>query len=77
MALKDEITAYDTMRADLEMAHLGRWVVVHDCQLVGTYDDFKTAANDAICRFGRGPYLIRQVGRPSVLPLPLSVFRCR
>ncbi len=71
-ALKDEIAAFDRMRNDLETEHFGEWVVVHDENLVGTYDSFDDAANEAVKRFGRGPYLIRKVGAPPVT-LPASV----
>lgn len=70
--LAQEIAAYDAMRADLEAAHLGKWVVVHDQELVEVYDSFEGAAEDAVRRFGRGPYLIRQIGAPPVT-LPASV----
>ena len=44
-------------------------MVVHDEELVDTYEDFEDAAEDAIRRFGRGPYLIRRVGAgPVTLP---------
>ena len=69
--LKNEIAAYDRMRPDLEIEHLGEWVVIHAEKLVGTYDSFEDAADDAVRRFGRGPYLIRQVGMPP-LALPAS-----
>lgn len=69
--LKKEIAAYETMRGDLEMEQLGKWVVVHDEKLAGTYDSFQKAAEDAVQRFGRGPYLIRQIGAPP-LTLPAS-----
>jgi hypothetical protein len=70
--LHDEIVAYDAMRADLEASHLGKFAVVHDRTLVGTYDSFDAAAREAVHRFGRGPYLIRQIGAPPVT-LPASV----
>ena len=70
--LSEEIAAYDRMRNLLETDHFGKWVVVHDETLVGTYDDFQDAAADAVQRFGRGPYLIRRVGEPP-LTLPASV----
>jgi hypothetical protein len=70
--LKDEIAAYEVMRADLESAHLGEWALVHDGQLVGTYKSFDLAARDAVHQFGRGPYLIRQIGAAE-LTLPASV----
>lgn len=69
--LKIEIAAYERMRDDLELEHFGKWVVVHDEKLVGTYESFEKAAETAVERFGRGPYLIRRVGAPPpVLPDP-------
>lgn len=70
--LKDEIEAYEAIRMDLEARFLGRWALVHERQLVDTYNCFENAADQAVRRFGRGPYLIRQVGAQSV-SLPVSV----
>lgn len=70
--IKEEIAAYDKIRAQLEEEHMGEWVLFHDLQLVGTYKSFDGAAEDAVKKFGRGPYLIRQVGAPA-LTLPASV----
>jgi hypothetical protein len=70
--LKDEIAAYDAMRGDLEASHLGKFALVHDRALIGTYDSFDAAAREAVHRFGRGPYLIRQIGAPPIT-LPASV----
>lgn len=70
--LKQEIAAYENMRIDLEAAHLGKWVIVHDRKLFGTYEKFEQAAAAAVHEFGRGPYLIRQIGAPPVT-LPASV----
>ena len=67
-----EIAAYERMRPDLEVKHTGEWVLVHDGQLIKVFDDFEAAASDAVRSFGRGPYLIRQVGAPPVT-LPASV----
>ena len=67
-----EIAAYETMRDDLEAHHMGRWVVVREGKVIGTYDSFENAASDAVSRFGRGPYLIRQIGAPPIT-LPASV----
>jgi hypothetical protein len=69
--LSSQISAYEAMRDVLESDHFGRWVVFHDGELVNTYETFEEAAEDAVSRFGRGPYLIRQVGAPPVsLPAP-------
>lgn len=70
--ITEEIAAYDAMRERLERDHFGEWVVIHDQQLASTHASFDAAAAAAVARFGRGPYLIRQVGVPHP-PLPASV----
>jgi hypothetical protein len=67
-----EIAAYDAMREELEVQHMGEWIVMRDAKLIGTYPSFEDAASDAVARFGRGPYLIRQIGAPPIT-LPASV----
>ena len=67
-----EISAYDCMREQLEAEHMGKWVLLHDRQLVGAYDSFEAAAEEAVKRFGSGPYLIRQVGAQPIT-MPASV----
>ncbi|MCY3602221.1 MAG: hypothetical protein OXH12_03990, partial [Chloroflexi bacterium] len=52
---------------------LSAMVVFHDEDLAGTYDSFEEAAEDAIERFGTGPYLIREVGASRIVSLPESV----
>jgi hypothetical protein len=70
--VETEIGAYDKLKAELESKHMGKWVLIHDQELVQVYDSFEAAAQDAVRRFGRGPYLIRQVGAPPIT-LPASV----
>jgi hypothetical protein len=70
--LSEEIAAYEAMRPDLEAEHLGMWALVHDRKLAGIFESFDLAAQDAVKRFGRGPYLIRQIGAPPIV-LPASV----
>lgn len=70
--LTQEIAAYDRMRDELETDHFGKWVVIHDEELWGTYNEFEAAADAAVQAFGRGPYLIRRVGIPRP-GLPASV----
>lgn len=70
--LDTELTAFEKMRPDLEAHKMGRWVLVHEGQLVGDYGSFDEAAKEAVSKFGRGPYLIRQVGASSI-SLPASV----
>lgn len=70
--LDNEIAAYDTMRAHLENHHMGQWVLIFGGELVGVFPSFDEAAGDAVTRYGRGPYLIRQVGAPPIT-IPASV----
>ena len=70
--VRDDISAYEAMQAELEAAHLGKWAVFHQRECVGIYDSFDDAARDAVSRFGRGPYLIRRIGSHTVT-LPTSV----
>jgi hypothetical protein len=67
--LETEITTYESMREGLEAEHMGKWALLHDHDLIGLYDTFDAVAREAVKRFGRGPYLIRQIGaRPATLP---------
>lgn len=60
--LDSGLAAYEQMRADLEAYHMGKWVVVHDGKVGGTFESFEAAAKDAGSKFDCGPYLIKQVG---------------
>jgi hypothetical protein len=70
--ISQEIKAYEEKRSELELKHMGKWVLIHDGELIGVFDSFELAAEVAVPKFGRGPYLIRQVGAPPVT-LPASV----
>ena len=70
--LETEIKAYETRRSELEKQHHGKFVVFKGEELIGAYDTIEAAAEEAVRRFGRGPYLIRQVGAPPIT-LPVSV----
>lgn len=67
-----DIAAYEKMQQELEAKHIGKWVLFHNEKFIAVYDSFEAVAEDAVKRFGRGPYLIRQVGAPPVT-LPASV----
>lgn len=63
-SLDQEIAWYESNREDIESKYLDKWVIVHDEELIGAYDDFQVAAAEAVKRFGRGPFLLREVGAP-------------
>ncbi|HXY99119.1 MAG TPA: hypothetical protein VEI03_03900 [Stellaceae bacterium] len=70
--LDQEIEAYNDMKGELEAAHRGEWVVVHDRRLCGTFPSFQQAADLALRKLGDGPYLIRRIGA-SPVPVPVSI----
>ena len=71
--LSAQMEAYEECRNLLETDHNGEWVVFYDRELAGTYESFESAAEAAVKQFGRGPYLIRQVGASPAITLPASV----
>jgi hypothetical protein len=83
MALEKEICAFEERQKELEQYHMGKWVVFREGDLIGAFDTLDNAAAEAVRRFGRGPYLIRQVGAPpmalpaSVLYRPVADVGCR
>lgn len=70
--LEVEIDAFERRRSELENHHFGKFVIFKGSEFIGAYDTFDSAATVAVNRFGRGPYLIRQVGAPTP-SLPASV----
>ena len=72
MTLSENITAFEEMQNILEADKWGRWVVFYDGRFEGDFPEFQPAIEFAVERWGRGPYLIRQVGRPP-FAVPASV----
>ena len=72
-ALRQNIEAFDGRAEWLAEHHNGKYVIFHESTFVDSFDTFDAAAREAIRRFGQGPYLIRQVGRPREFPVPASV----
>jgi hypothetical protein len=70
--LEREIALFEARRNSLEASAMGKWVLIHDEDVIGTFESFEAAAERAVEEFGAGPYLIRQVGVSSVA-LPASV----
>lgn len=70
--LDREYAVFNDMKEQLEQEHHLEWALIHEDEFVGAFKDFESAAVEAIRRFGRGPYLITQVGRPP-FRLPASI----
>jgi hypothetical protein len=71
-SLDEDLAAYQELHQALESDYMGKWALVHDRKLVSLFDTFEQAAETAVEQFGRGPYLIRQIGAPPVI-LPASI----
>ena len=67
-----ELETFERSKEELERTHAGKFVVVRGHDVIGTWDTFDAAASNAVLRFGRGPYLIRQIGAPPPV-LPASI----
>ncbi len=71
--LQNEIAAFEKLKVELLKHHFGKFVVIRDGKLAGAFDTLDNAAKEAIQRFGKGHYLIRQVGKDAPTSLPASV----
>jgi hypothetical protein len=69
--LAQERKLYAQVRIALEAQARGQWALIRRNELVGTFASLELAAKEAVRRFGRGPYLIREIGAPNVT-LPTS-----
>ena len=70
--LATETALCEQQREEFEKDHLWEWVVIHEDKIIGFYKEFQEAAQMAVAKFGRGPFLIKEVGR-SAPPLPSSL----
>lgn len=62
-SLRDEIAFFESKRAELLLAHEGKFALVKGSDLVGIYDDQAAAYKEGLTRFGNQPFLIKQVAR--------------
>ncbi|TMB39110.1 MAG: hypothetical protein E6J55_23540 [Deltaproteobacteria bacterium] len=60
-ALKQEREFFDAHRAELLKDHKGKFVLIKDSQLVGTFDTAENAYVAGVQKFGNVPFLIKQV----------------
>jgi hypothetical protein len=73
MSLEQELATLDREKDRLEKEHRGKFALIRGDEVIGTFDTFDAAAEEALRRFGQGPYLIRQIGEESMsLPPALA-----
>jgi len=74
--LDREITAFEKMKADLEKHHLGKFVLIHGDDLVGTFDTEDAVIREGLRRFAHEPFLVRKVGEEAMrIPVSAHTFR--
>jgi len=71
-AIQPEIDAFKTMQTKLEAEHMGEWILMRNGQIIGFFQSFELAAAEGLRQFGRGPYLVREIGAEPIR-LPVSV----
>ena len=64
--LEQNIQAYEVQREELEKYYKGKYVVFYNREKIDSFDSFDSAAQEAVRRFGDGPYLIRPVGQEQI-----------
>jgi len=63
MALERELEAFARMKTQLLSSHDGKFVLVHDEQLIGAYDSAENAYSAGVQSFGQEPFLVKKVTR--------------
>jgi len=72
--LDQELATYAREREHLEREHRDKFVLIHRDDVVGVYDTFDTAADEGIRRFGKEPFMVRQVGRDTTKLSPAVLY---
>lgn len=72
-ALEKNLEAFRREMSEMERHHMDKWVIFHEGRFVDAFDTLDNAAHEAVKRYGRGPYLIKQVGGPDKMSMPASV----
>ena len=60
-SLREELEAYEKMKAELLEKYRGKVVVIKDGRLVGVYDSEEEAFKDVLEKYGFVPVLIKRV----------------
>ena len=62
--LERENATYERLRPSLEAEHHSEWALIRGETYFGAFPTFDDALREAARRFGRGPFLIREIGAP-------------
>jgi hypothetical protein len=70
--LELELQTYHRERGRLESEHRGKFVLIRGDEIVGVYDDFHAASEQAARQFERGPYLVQCIAS-EVMHIPSAL----
>lgn len=63
MILERELQHFEAIRDELLKHHAGKFALIKDDQLVGTYDSFKDAFEAGVDELGNTSFLIKHIAR--------------
>lgn len=59
--LSKELETFEKKKAELLQEHCGKYVLIKDTKIVGTYESEKDAINTGINYFGNSPFLVKKI----------------
>lgn len=62
-----EKALFESKRSSLAKTHLGKFVLIHDKEVVGVFDSEQNALNEGYEKFGPVPLYIRQIAAEEVV----------
>ena len=72
--LQAELATLAREKEHLEREHKGKFVLIQGDEVIDAFDAFETAADEGLNRFGRKPFLIRQIGEEAVELPPAVIY---
>lgn len=63
MLLEQELKYFNSIRNELVKNHEGKFALIRDEKLVGTFDHAESAYNEGVRTFGTEPFLVKQILR--------------
>ncbi|MEX0728461.1 MAG: hypothetical protein WD065_19470 [Planctomycetaceae bacterium] len=59
--LEKELATFNDHKSELLSSSRGKFVLIHEGDVVGTYNDSSDAIQEGYARFGNVPFLVKQI----------------
>lgn len=59
--LQEELKVFKQLENELKASHPGKYVLIKDTKMIGTYNNQSEAISEAYKRFGNVPFFIKQI----------------